>query len=126
MSKAALKMPRFKENETFLPVTMKQFESLTNEILAAINTLPREDGHGFDADYAAQIVMSALHSGDSKKGTINKTELFGTCVNKISRHVSFHVVEEIQNRLREAKGQATEDTARDLEALEQETTQSLQ
>lgn len=98
----------FKSNETYMPVTMSQFEDLTNEILEAINKVC--DPHFLSADYAAQILMSALHAYDHKQGIVLKSELFNSCINRISCHVSYHAVEAIQAKLQaeeEAKAAAT-------------------
>lgn len=88
---------------TYLPVTMEQFERLTNDILSHVNTLMKP--HALDADYLAQVLMSAIHAIDHKHGRVKKAELFEACVNRISCHVTYHAVEEIQKRIK-AKGPA--------------------
>lgn len=97
----------FKNNTTFLPVTMKQFEELTNEILTAINML--SNPHFLEADYMAQVLMSAIHAMDHKYGTVRKSDLFESCLNRISCHVTYHAVEEIQKKIK-AKALETGDT----------------
>lgn len=95
---------KFEKNLTFLPVTMQQFEELTNEILAAVNEVC--DPHFLNADYMAQILMSAIHALDHKQGLIEKSALFEGCINRISCHVTYHASEEIRKRLSpEAKPQ---------------------
>jgi hypothetical protein len=96
----------FEDDETYLPVTMQQFENLTNEILTAVNAVC--DPHFLNADYMAQILMSAIHSYDHKLGILKKSELFENCINRISCHITFHAVEQIQNKMKleEAKQKA--------------------
>ena len=94
---------KFASNETYLPCTMQAFEDLTNEILNAINAVTAP--HALDADYAAQILMSAIHAYDHKQGIVLKSELFNSCINRISCHVSFHAVEQIQAKLRAEQAQ---------------------
>ncbi len=89
---------------TWLPVTMKQFEDLTNEILEQLNILMAP--HALEADYLAQVLMSAIHALDHKIGKVRKSDLFEACVNRVSCHVTYHVVEEIQKKLK-AKAAAT-------------------
>lgn len=50
-----------------------------------------------DGDYMAATVMSALHS--QKGGTMLKSEVFDSCVNRISQQMTFHAVEAIQERI---------------------------
>lgn len=82
---------------TYLPVTMQQFENLTNELLAQINILMGE--HKINGDFMASVLMSAIHAIDHKTAIINKTTLFESCINRISNQVTFHAVEAIQKRL---------------------------
>jgi hypothetical protein len=88
---------RFENDEIFLPVTMQQFENLTNEILVNVNKVC--DPNFLNADYLAQILMSAIHAMDHKHGLASKTALFESCINRISCHITFHAVEEIRKRL---------------------------
>lgn len=90
----------FDQDETYLPLTMKQFEDLTNEVLTKLNVILAPNA--LDADYTAQILMSAIHALDHKHGIVNKTDLFNSCVNRISCHVTYHAVQEIQERLKKA------------------------
>lgn len=85
------------KDATYLPVTMDQFQELTNELLTPINELCRPNF--LSGDYFAQILMSAIHAYDHKTGMVYKSELFESCVNRISCHVTFHAVEEIRKRL---------------------------
>jgi hypothetical protein len=87
----------FTPDETYLPVTMQQFESLTNEVLNAINKVSAP--HFLSADYAAQVLMTAIHALDHKFGYVKKSELFESCINRISCHVTFAAVEHIRERL---------------------------
>lgn len=104
---------KFETDQTYLPITMKQFEALTNEILTTVNTTIMVDQELYlDADYMAQILMSAIHAMDHKHGWVSKTELFDSCVNRISCHVTYHVVQEIQERLK-AKAKADIEEAKD-------------
>ena len=90
-------MANFPVDKDYLPVTMQQFEDLTNEMLVEINK--RCAPHALDANYVAQILMSAIHALDHKHGRVSKTELFDSCINRISCHVTYHAVQEIQKRL---------------------------
>lgn len=77
---------------------MKAFEDLTNEILVEVNKLC--DPHFLDANYMAQVLMGAIHAYDHKIGMATLEELFESCVNRISCHVTYHAVQEIQNKLK--------------------------
>lgn len=101
------KAPEFTEDLTFLPVTTKQFEDLTNEILTELNKVTAPQA--FEPDYMAQILMSAIHSLDHKNGKVLKTDLFENCLNRISCHLTYNVVQEIQARLK-AKAAETQTT----------------
>ncbi len=93
-----MKKEKFNNNETYLPVTMQQWEDLTNEMLSAINRVASPQF--LNADYAAQVLMSAIHALDHSKGIISKQELFESCINRISCHVTYHSVQEIQARMK--------------------------
>lgn len=86
---------------TYLPVTMKQFELLTNDIMAHINE--KMVPNAVDGDYMAQILMSVIHSLDRKDAKVRKEELFDRCLVNISRHLTYHVVEEIKKEVKAAK-----------------------
>ena len=73
--------PTFENDETYLPITMVQFETLANEILTEINKLVTP--HFLTGDYVAQIMMSAIHSMPHTIGTVKKSELFDSCVDQI-------------------------------------------
>lgn len=105
--KSPTKKVTFKDNDTYLPVTMQQFETLTNEILTEINKVCAP--HFLDSDYAGQILMSAIHALDHKHGRVSKLALFEGCINRISCHVTFHAVQEIQTRMK-AKAAANGET----------------
>ncbi len=96
---------KFEENETYLPVTMQQFESLTNEVLTKVNEVCNP--HFLNADYMAQILMSAIHALDHKHGLVKKSDLFESCINRISCHITYHAVQEIQAKLKREAGSAT-------------------
>lgn len=97
----------FKNNSTYLPVNMQQFEDLTNEILTAVNLVA--DPHFLDAEYLAQVLMSAIHAYKHETGIIKKSDLFESVINRISCHVTYHVVEEIQAKFK-AKAQENGET----------------
>lgn len=94
-------MAKFENDMGYMPVTMAQFEALTNEILAEFNKIA--DPHFLSGDYMAQILMGALHAYDKKIGWVSKSEIFDSCVNRVSSHVTFHAVEEIRKRLAPAQ-----------------------
>ena len=98
-----VKKHKFLNDATYMPITMDQFQALTNELLVPLNEVAKlhctEDSKGFNGDYMAQIVMSAIHAYKHEVGVIYKGELFESCINRISCHVTFHAVEEIRKRL---------------------------
>jgi hypothetical protein len=111
---------QFKVAGTPLPITMDQFQALTNEILVEINKLCAP--HFLDSDYVAQIVMSAIHAMDHKIGYIKKADLLAGCINRISCHVTYHAVQAIQERI---KAKAAEE-GKALEAVPTEDTGSVE
>lgn len=96
-----MKKHKFLNDATYLPVTMDQFQELTNELLVPLNEIARPNF--LSGDYFAQILMSAIHAYKHEVGIVYKSELFESCVNRISCHVTFHAVEEIRKRLDPAK-----------------------
>lgn len=100
----------FEPDEIYLPITGKQFEDLTNEILVAMNELATPDVVG--PDYFAGVLMSDIHSRDHKLGRIKKSELFEGCVNRISCQATYHIVEANQARLK-AQAEAAKVAAAD-------------
>lgn len=114
-------MITFAEDDTYLPVTMKQFEELTNEILISVNQVTAPNA--LDGDYMAQILMSAIHAYDHKHGLVSKKELFESCINRISCHVTYHAVQEIQARM---KAKQEEAKANNPESASQPTEPGLQ
>jgi hypothetical protein len=102
-----VKKHKFLNDATYFPVTMQQFQALTNELLVPLNEVAQlhctEDSKGFNGDYMAQIVMSAIHAYKHEVGILYKSELFESCINRISCHVTFHAVEEIRKRLNPEK-----------------------
>ena len=90
---------RFVHDRTHLPVTMQQFQDLTNEILVEINKLTAP--HMLDADYLAQVLMSAIHATKGEIGFISKYAMFESCVHRISCHLTYDAVQEIQKRIKE-------------------------
>lgn len=89
----------FKDNDIFLPITMQQFQDLTNEIMTEMNVVAAPNFT--KGDYVAQLVMSTLHALDHKNGRTKKSEIFLSCVNRMSCHVTYAAVQEIQRRLKE-------------------------
>jgi hypothetical protein len=98
-----MKKHKFLNDATYLPVTMEQFQALVNELLVPLNEVAQlhctEGAKGYNGDYLAQIVMGAIHAYKHEVGIVYKTELFESCVNRISCHVTYHAVQEIQGRL---------------------------
>lgn len=58
-----------------------------------------------DPDYMSQILTSAIHALKTEDGKVNLESLFGACVKRISMHVTYHITEEIQKKLK-AKNEA--------------------
>jgi hypothetical protein len=105
-----MKKPNFEDNYTYLPVTMQQFETLTNEILKAVNEVTAP--HYLSSDYMVQILMSAIHAYDHKTGIVKKSDLFESCVNRISCHVTYHASEAVRAKLQSTpEDQAAETNA---------------
>lgn len=92
---------RFVHDRTHLPVTMQQFQDLTNEILVEINKLTAP--HALEADYFAQVLMSALHSTKGDVGFISKYALYEACIHRVSSHLTYDAVQAIQARLKAEK-----------------------
>ena len=103
---------KFEQDDTYLPCTMKQFEDLTNEILGAVNNVVSP--HFLTGDYLAQVLMGAIHALDHKYGLVKKSDLFNSCINRISCHVTYHAVEEIQKKLKAAAGETQLEAVPDL------------
>lgn len=82
---------------TYLPVTMKQFEELTNELLIEVNKLSFP--HAIDGNYMAKVVMQCIHGLDHKHGMVSKRDLLLSCINRISNNVTFYAVEEMNKKL---------------------------
>lgn len=95
---------KFKEDLTYLPCTMKQFEDLTNEMLEAVNVIVSP--HFLNGDYVAQLLMQTIHSLDHKYAIVSKSDLFEGCINRLSNHITFHAVEEIKQRLQAEQDKA--------------------
>jgi hypothetical protein len=86
----------FQDDLTAMPITYPQFESLTNELLEAINKFA--DPHFLEANYFSQIVMNTIHAYDHKIGFVKKSELLESCINRVSCHVTYAAVAEIQKK----------------------------
>ena len=86
--------------------------------------------HFLDADYTAQVLMSAIHALDHKHGYVKKSDLFQSCINRISCHVTYHAVQEIQARIKaKAKENGTDLEVVPSEGMpvdDQEITETLQ
>ncbi len=89
---------KFAHDRTHLPVTMEQFQDLTNEILIELNKLTAP--HMLDADYLAQVLMSAIHATKMDAGFVSKYALFESCIHRVSCHLTFDAVQEIQARIK--------------------------
>lgn len=96
----------FSQDQTYLPITLEQFQNLTNELLTAINLVAAPNVLTYD--YMAQMVNSAIHSYDHKIGIVSKSALFEGCLNRISCHVTFYEVERIQQKLNEENSKKLE------------------
>jgi hypothetical protein len=93
---------QLKKNEAYLPITPKQFQEVVNEVLPKVNLLAAGESFFLDADYVGQMVVSALHALPNMRGTYNKTELLNAVINRVSNHVTYFALEEIQKRLKAA------------------------
>ena len=100
----------------YLPVTLDQFEKLTNEMLVALNKITAP--HFLDANNVANLLMSVIHAMDHKTGVANKLDLFDSMVNRISCQLTYAIVEGMRQKL--ASEQAA---AQEAKAAAQETTQ---
>lgn len=117
-----MKKHKFLNDATYLPVTMEQFQALTNELLVPLNEVAQlhctDSSKGYNGDYMAQIVMSAIHAYKHEVGIVYKSELFESCINRISCHVTFHAAEEIRKRLSPDKAADPELTNPEIDNLE--------
>lgn len=82
----------------YLPVTAQQFEDLTNGILVQLNAL--SEPHKFEANYVAQVVMSAVHALPHTQGLVAPNEIFDSVLNRISCHLTYNIVQDIQAKLK--------------------------
>ncbi len=86
--------PTFEVEETYLPVTMEQFESITNEIILELNKLSLP--HAIDAEHAAKLVMGSFHGMPKEVGSFKKTDLFNRCVRMLSSQITYNIIQAIQ------------------------------
>ena len=93
---------RFERDQTYLPVTVEQFQDLTNELLKEFNALTAPNF--VTADFFSQVLMAAIHALDHKIGFYSKSSLFDACVNRVSCNMTYQVVQEIQARLKAEQG----------------------
>jgi hypothetical protein len=105
-------MPRFAQNEIFMPLTATQFEDLANELLPEVNKLASKE-QGFNSEYFAQILISAIHSIPKGTGRINKLKLALDCIHRISQHLTFTIGQDIRAKL-EAKGGMPENNSEEI------------
>lgn len=100
----------FPNDQIYLPLSGKQYEDLVNELLPALNGVAEaERGQSFDGKYLSQILMSVIHSLDHKDGLVSKQALFEGCVNRISCHITYHIVQKIQDDMKAARDKPTEE-----------------
>lgn len=99
---------KFKNNTTYFPITPKQFEELTNEILVAVNTLTAPEA--VDSRYMAQVVTAALHGFPRTEGIVDKAELFKSVINRMSNNLTFKLAEAIQEEILKEAELAKQDT----------------
>lgn len=102
------KQPNKPRDLTYLPCTMDQWECLVNDMTERVNKVTAP--HCLDANYVAQVLMGAIHAYDHKTGLVSKTDLFESCVNRISCHVTFAAVEALQTKLKQEANQKGEDS----------------
>lgn len=88
-----MKKVAFNDNDTILPVTPKQFEDLTNDILKEFNNLITPTH--FDAEVMASIIMSSIHSLPKNKAYIKKSDLFEMCVCRVSMKMTYDIIDAI-------------------------------
>jgi butyrate kinase len=91
----------FDNDQTYLPVTMQQFQDLTNEILTKFNELTSP--HGLDGNYMAQVVHGVIHGLDRTTAVVSKSDLLDRSVNMVSKHVTYHAIQEIEARMKAEK-----------------------
>ena len=114
-------IPVFQDNDTYLPITLQQFQDLTNELLNQFNTLLAPQF--LDGNYMAQVVHSVIHSLDRKTAIVKKSELLDGCINMVSKHVTYRAIQEIEAQLKAkkaAEGQPGEPSADNVVDLGQE------
>lgn len=92
-----MKVIKFEEDQTYLPVTPIQFQEIANEMLTGMNILC--DNQFVDADIMAVVVIQVIHGLDKKTGIISKFELFERCVNRLCNATTEPLYHEIQFRI---------------------------
>lgn len=95
-----MKKQTFKNNETYLPVTLEQWSALVNELLAAFNELAAPKF--LVAGAMEELLMQAIHHLDHDKGIVSKQALFEGCINRLSCHLTYESVRATQEA---AKGE---------------------
>lgn len=81
----------FEKEETYLPITMQQFEDLANEMLVKVNALCAPQF--LDAENMARIAITVIHGMGREQGIIKKSDFFERCVNRLSCQLTFGINE---------------------------------
>lgn len=103
-------------DQTYLPCTLQKFQDLTNEVLTEFNKIIAPNA--LDANYFAQVLHGVIHAIDRKVGVVSKQELLNACVNMVSKHVTFHAIQALEQYMQaEAakNGEAPPPTAEELD-----------
>jgi hypothetical protein len=95
---------RFATEFTYLPVTLQQFQDLTNEILTEFNKLTAPSG--LDGNYMAQVLHGVIHGLERTKGDVSKEVLLDSCINMVSKHITYHAIQEIEARMKAERAAA--------------------
>lgn len=112
---------KFKQNETYLPVTLEQWTDLVNEFLGEFNKIAAPKF--LVAGAMEELLMQAIHHLDHDKGIVSKAALFEGCINRLSCHMTYESVRASQAAAKaaaEPQGATTDPEASNLAELPDE------
>jgi len=113
-----MKKVKFKENETYLPVTMEQWADLVNEFLTKFNEVAAPKF--LVAGAMEELLMQAIYHLDHDKGIILKDKLFEGCINRLSCHLTYNSVKATQEAAKQAASESGAEAAPTLVPLDDE------
>ncbi len=100
------------------PITHKQYEDLTNEMIVTLNELASPEC--FDPEFIGAILANAIHSVDFKGGFQTKGKLVDTMIDLIAKRMSFEISEGIRHK-KEAEAKARQEAEATSTGVEEAT-----